>query len=61
MEMVSGFLSGKATFMWLFLLGDSVKDEDLAPVREIYKTYLENDYEVPICKTYDEAVCFLRI
>ncbi len=26
MEMVSGFLSGKATFMWLFVLGDSVRD-----------------------------------
>jgi hypothetical protein len=61
MDMVNGFLSGKATFMWLFILGSSVKDEDLTPVREIYKSYLENDYEVPICKSYKEALRFLKI
>lgn len=59
--MVSGFLSGKATFMWLFVLGNSVRDQEMGPVREIYKSYIENDYEVPICKGYDEALRFLRI
>jgi hypothetical protein len=33
----------------------------MGPVREIYKSYMENDYEVPICKGYDEALRFLRI
>jgi hypothetical protein len=32
MEMVSGFLSGKATFMWLFIMGDTA-DDGIAPVR----------------------------
>lgn len=60
MEMVSGFLSGKATFMWLFILGDT-NSEDIAPLRAIYNTYLENDYEVPICKHYSDAIRFLKI
>jgi hypothetical protein len=33
----------------------------MGPVRDIYKSYLENDYEVPICKGYEEALRFLRI
>lgn len=61
MEMVSGFLSGKATFMWLFVLGKSTSNEDLNPLREIYKSYFENDYEIPICKNYQEATKFLKI
>lgn len=60
MEMVSGFLSGKATFMWLFILSDT-QDEAMSPVREIYKSYIDNDYEVPICKNYNDAIRFLKI
>ncbi len=61
MEMVNGFLSGKATFMWLFILGKSVKQQSVKPVKDIYQTYFENDYEIPLCHTYEEAKAFLRI
>lgn len=59
--MVSNFLSGKATFIWLFILGKNVKDSEMKQVKRVYSDYIENDYEVPICRTYQEAQRFLTL
>lgn len=49
---MSGFLSGKASVIWLFILGKDIKEEDMKQVQELYKNHLENDYEVPVCRSY---------
>ena len=58
---MSGFLSGKASVIWLFILASDIKEESLQKVKNMYKNHLENDYEVPICRSYAEAEKFLKI
>jgi hypothetical protein len=43
-EIVSGFLSGKASVIWLFILGADTNEESLQKVKQLYRNHLENDY-----------------
>lgn len=54
-------MSGKASFIWLFILGPSIEESSIGEVKKIYKNHIENDYEVPICRTYEHALKFLQI
>lgn len=36
MEMVSNFLSGKASVIWLFILGPEISEEQIDEVKRIY-------------------------
>lgn len=60
-EMVSNFLSGKASVIWLFVLGLDIDERDLKNIRAVYADYIDNDYEVPLCRSYAEAQRFLSL
>ena len=30
-------------------------------IRRVYKGHIENDYEVPVCRSYEDALKFLRV
>ena len=36
MELVNNFLSGKASMVWLFVLGENTPEAELEQVREVY-------------------------
>jgi hypothetical protein len=59
--MINQVLAGKGSFIWLFLLGGSVSEAEMGPVRNIYKEYLENDYASPLCRSFGELRKFLRM
>jgi len=42
MEMVSNFLSGKASVIWLFILGPEITPAEIAQVTSIYTKYIES-------------------
>jgi len=33
----------------------------MAIIRDMYKDYKEKDYEMPVCRSYDEAKIFLNL
>ena len=49
------FLSGKASVMWLFIMKHDISDEELLSIQDLYDGYKDRDYEVPVCKGYEEA------
>jgi hypothetical protein len=59
--MVSNFLSGKASVMWLFILRGEINGRELDSIKDIYMDYVDNDYEVPLCRNYKEALRFLNL
>lgn len=61
MALVSNFLSGKASMVWLFVLGPSIREDEIEEVKAIYSEYTEYDYEVPICRSYEEARKFFSL
>ena len=46
--------------IWLFILGKDIKEEQLIEIKKIYMNHIENDYEIPICRSYEDALRFLN-
>ena len=55
------FLSGKASVMWLFIMSENISEEELLTVQDIYEGYQEKEYEIPVCRGYEEAEVFLAM
>ena len=61
MEIVNNFLEEKGSLVWLFVLGPAIQETDLFKVYSIYSRHIEYDYEVPLCRSYEETKKFLNL
>lgn len=47
--------------VWLFVLGPEIPQNEIAEVKAIYSDYVDYDYEIPVCRSYEESKKFLNL
>jgi len=46
-------LAGKGSFIWVFILGDTIEELELEPIYDLYERHRDNEYASSLCRTFE--------